>query len=75
MQIKTKITALSMLCVAEWERSVEGAVTFNPPFLCDSEALHLGDRELKIFQHICDFYFGFTFRYVMAYLKFGVHGV
>lgn len=54
---------------------MEGAVTFHPPFLCDSEALHLGDRELKNVQHVCDFYFGFAFRYIMAHLKFGVHGV
>lgn len=53
MQIQ--ITDLSMLCVAEKGRSVEGPVTFHPPFLCYFEALHLGDRELKLFQHVCDF--------------------
>lgn len=54
MQMKNKITDLSMLCIAE-KGSVEGPVTFHPPFLCYFEALHLGDRELQIFQHVCDF--------------------
>lgn len=34
---------------------MEGSLTFHPPFLCYFEALLLGDRELKIFQRVCDF--------------------
>lgn len=54
MQIKNKITDLSMLSHSR-KRKCGGTCDIPSTIPLYFEGLHLGDRELQIFQHVCDF--------------------